>query len=891
MTESTAEIPTEVVLRRFLSDLNENQNKAVTANPHGRLQIIAGPGTGKTKVLTSRVAYLLIREKIPPEHIIVTTFTKKAANEMIERLEKMLVDTPINVNKLLIGTFHSICYRIIKRYGKKLGISDYRIADERDKNHFIKQVLEKLTPEDLKYIEGLNSYHVSVLQQGGGKSSKQNFFSSQTIGKQISSLKSKGYFPQTYAKFGNRNKCLEFFYDRYQSKLAENQALDFDDCLLYCYKLISEYPVLNYIRHVLVDEFQDTNELQLHLMFQFANGHPTNPEFQHNLTIVGDPDQSIYGFRDAQSINFQKMIDYYEKKSQKCTIVSLNENYRSTRDILEFSERVMRQQVDRVAKSLNSQLTNSFKPVYGAAKGSDQEARWIVYQIKHLLELPNCPVEYKDISILVRAAYQTRAIEEELVKFRLPYHMIRGKAFWEREEVIGIMDYLRIVGDEYDRVSVLRTLNYPKRGLGPKSMTQIEEFLNQFTGSTHEALAELARGKAKNVKVGPKLRKSLEDYVKLINDAKSICSEIDNMEDQDNRIQLAIQLFDLIYEKSTLKNALASEESKHENVMEVKKLFEGFVPTQEALPVYIGGNEDDVSSENRNYILQFIESVGLFETNAEDPEDGEGKGKISLSTIHGSKGLEWPVVFVPGLSERLLPSGFAMSNEDLIDEERRCFYVATTRARSLLYISSYTDPANSKKWGEPISYVSRFIEGLINDKRFDKSQDAFSSWPKLTKLYKILGKQPPANTTDFPLDQFNQLYKSNVRTFMRGKEVINLKEYLQPPAPPGEKKKANNAKRSGQFNYEDDGVPTIPPSGSGFVTGAEIRDAIKRRAKEDLETHHQGKKPNKAPIYIPNRNVKAGVVKGKKAPAYVPGGKSVKVGGTRQDDPIDRSDD
>ncbi|KAG7663080.1 srs2 [[Candida] subhashii] len=889
MSPSANKVPTEVILRRFLSGLNENQLKAVTAPPHGRLQIIAGPGTGKTKVLTSRVAYLLIRENIPPEQIIVTTFTKKAANEMTERLEKMLVDTPINLNKLLIGTFHSICYRIIKRYGKKLGISSYRIADERDKDHFLKEVFKGLTDEELAHIRTFDKWMVEVLQTKKG-GNKYNFFDSGTIGRQISKFKSSGILPNEVPKTPSRNDCLVYLYEKYQAKLAENRALDFDDCLLYCYKLISQYPVLNYIEHILVDEFQDTNPIQLQLMYYFAQGHPTIPETQNNVTIVGDPDQSIYGFREAQSINFKKMIEHYESRSQPCTIISLNENYRSTKDILDFSESVMRQQHDRTTKSLNSQLTNSFKPVYAELKGSDKEARWIVYQIKHLLELPNSPIEYKDISILVRAAWQTRVIEEEFVKARLPYHMIRGKAFWERQEVIGIMDYLRVIGDEYDRVSVLRTLNYPKRGLGPKAMAQIEGFLETYHGTTHDALRELAAGKGKDVKLGPKLKKSIGDYVELIQDAREICSTIDQLiesEKPEESLPIVRQLFDLVYENSTLKKHLETEdgkEGKHGNVLEVKRMFEEFIPIKEPLPAYIGSTESDLDTESRNYILQFIESVGLYDTSdnttTDQEESSSSRGRIALSTIHGSKGLEWPVVFVPGLSEGILPSSFARGEEEPKNEERRCFYVATTRAKSLLYISSYFENSESD-WRPSICCVSQFIETLIDG--FAKHQEAFSKWDKFEALYKILGKEGllPGNKDDFPLASFNRCYKSHEKRFIRGKDPVDFKEYLNPPEKKKQSKKNENA------DTDDEEVEII----AGFTSAAEIIQA--GNGKKRKYNNAFGKAPlpssatitgaaaiktptiNKAPPYIPNGkisvNSKSIVHNGtKRAPIYIP---------------------
>lgn len=236
-----------------------------------------------------------------------------------------------------------------------------------------------------------------------------------------------------------------------------------------CFQLIKEYPVLNYVKHVLVDEFQDTNEIQLQLMYRFAQGHVSNPEFQHNVTIVGDPDQSIYAFRHAQSANFKKMEKHYEKMNLSVSQITLNENYRSTSDILQYSESVMRQQKDRHQKNLRSQNDVSFKPVYKVLDTPAEQARWIVYEIEQLLALPNSPIKFEDIAILFRASSQTKIVEDELRLRKIPYRLIQGRSFWERKEVVSTMDYLKVCGDENDLFSVLRTINFPARLLGKNS--------------------------------------------------------------------------------------------------------------------------------------------------------------------------------------------------------------------------------------------------------------------------------------------------------------------------------------------------------------------------------------------------------------------------------------
>ena len=404
------------VLDKILESLNANQRKAVTAPCNGRLQIIAGPGTGKTKVLISRVAYLLISENIRPDNMIVTTFTKRAANEMIERLTKLVEGTDINIDKLIIGTFHSICFRIIKKYGKLIDLENYTIADERDKSYILKTMLTNLSAKD---IERLDSFGEESLQKLRSHKANEKYhgLDLSVILKKISSLKSNCISHDVYSGKLKRNPALAFFYEKYQALLTDLKKLDFDDCLLECHRLVENFPVLNYIKHVLVDEFQDTNEIQLRLMYHFAKGNTNgDPKYQNNVTIVGDPDQGIYAFRDAQSINFEKMSTYYTKLNLSLDKISLNENYRSTSSILNISESLMNQQKGRMPKMLKSQLDSSIKPVYSCLNSAKEEAKWIVYQISHLLSLPNSAVQEKDIAVLFRAAYQSRALEDELVK-------------------------------------------------------------------------------------------------------------------------------------------------------------------------------------------------------------------------------------------------------------------------------------------------------------------------------------------------------------------------------------------------------------------------------------------------------------------------------------------
>ncbi|KAI5960988.1 srs2 [Candida pseudojiufengensis] len=766
----------------FLKNLNTQQLKAVTAPANGILQIIAGPGTGKTKVLTSRVAFLLISEKIKPEHIIVTTFTKKAANEMIERLEKILENTNIDITRLLIGTFHSICFKIIKKYGFKMGLSDFTIADERDKDHYIKEVLTKeLTKAVLNYIN--NTPKELDLIRSKSSNEKYHDIDLNKLKRQISRLKSSGYLPDEYKILPNSNRILYFIYEAYQRKLQEvEKKLDFDDCLLYCHKLITKYPLLHFIKHVLVDEFQDTNKIQLHLMYAFAKGHIADTKFQNNVTIVGDPDQSIYGFRDAQTINFKSMKEYYANKDLKCEIITLNDNYRSTNDILDFSELVMKQEPDRVTKQLTSQFTTSIKPVFKSANSPENEAKKIVYEIKYLLSLPSQPIKPNDIAILVRSGFQSSVIEKELVSQKLPYHMIRGRAFWDRKEVVAIMDYLKACGDPNDRISIMRTLNYPKRGIGAKTLEKIEDAIikskKDLKMTPRETLRALADNKHKVEKLAPKVRSSLSSYLNVIEGGEKLLPE-NNTDSRKPSEIINQELFDFVYSQSGLEKEYKSDEEQNrimiENIEEIRRQFNEFKTGDDRWYDASSDEEEEEEEEveeleNRNTIIQFIESIGLYESSDgganEYDENNESKTpKISLSTIHGSKGLEWPVVFVPGLTEGILPAKYA-SGETAVDEERRCFYVAVTRAKVLLYVTNYIE-TSFNMWRQNYDQASRFIKELSSQNYFEERQACFENSKNLEILYKLLGNDDP-QLEGFDCVNFFKGYKKNWTSFGRG---------------------------------------------------------------------------------------------------------------------------
>lgn len=802
----------------ILEGLNENQRKAVTASTSEPLQIRAGPGTGKTKVLVARVAYLLLHHGLRPQHIIVTTFTKKAAKEMIERLHSLLEGTEIPLDKLFIGTFHSISYRIIQKYGSLENLVGFTVAGEKDSAQLLEETLSNDISEDSwSAILSLSDADLAPFTTKPGEvdetDSKKPRLDKKKILRQISKLKARALFPEDYAKQKDSNFLLSLIYSRYQQRLFDHKLLDFDDCLLYCYKIISKRPVLRFVEHTLVDEFQDTNEVQLQLMFRFAKVSKEEGKTACGVTIVGDLDQSIYAFRDAQVGNFKTMLDHYSlSHSLRCHIIDLTHNYRSTTDILAFSEKVMRQQSHRTQKELVARSKHSLKPVKAVLTSLEEEARWVSYNIEQLMSLPDQPILHSDIAVLVRSAYQTRVLESEFVRRKIPYKMVKGRAFWERKEVTAVVDYLRCVANENDRLAFLRCLNFPKRGFGQVANAELERIFEE-NASCHLALSNdihfqlrsanlerlldhlpylcldvlkaIARKEIKS-SFGPKLIQSLNGFISIIEGIKDKINKDFTNEPSLQRSETLAKAFDSLLTNSGLEKEFGDDENRRLNVAEVRSQFKIYEepPADDVLPEYddemINSGEgeevidiiddsevdDDVVeilpleasilrknavdlAPGQAFVRLFLALVVLYET--DESQDKKEQPRVSISTIHGAKGLEWPVVFIPGVSEGLIPASFALDgSEDAINEERRCFYVASTRAKTLLYISAYIEAEGSGNWGrKAIEKPSRFLNGtetLLLSELFDSEEN-------VRKLYTMLEK---ALKKDFNFSTFNE---------------------------------------------------------------------------------------------------------------------------------------
>nr|CAI6768992.1 CBM_HP1_G0024580.mRNA.1.CDS.1 [Saccharomyces cerevisiae] len=793
------------LLLHLVSQLNTQQRAAALFDYTRGLQVIAGPGTGKTKVLTSRVAYLILHHHIHPRDIIVTTFTNKAANEMKERLQEMLRGAGVNISELLIGTFHSICLKILYRFGHLVDLQkDWRIIDEKEIDVILDDMIEKV-PDQIRDYASSITRKVNLCMPS--KNGDEWTIHPKLIKKQISKLKSNAILPEEYILDSNHDAALGYFYQIYQSELSKKNTLDFDDLLMYTFRLLTRVRVLSNIKHVLVDEFQDTNGIQLDLMFLFAKG---NHHLSRGMTIVGDPDQSIYAFRNALAHNFLEM-------GRKCPIeystIILVENYRSSQKILNTSEILITQQNKgrQNRAPLRAQFDLDFPPVYMNFPAYFLEAPSLVRELLYLKALPNL-FTFNDFAILVRQRRQIKRIESALIEHRIPYKIIRGHSFWDSKETRAMLNLLKLIFSPNDKHAILASLLYPARGLGPATGEKIKNALDTLATdvSCFQILKDISSKKIM-LDIPTKGRSVIADFISMIENCQLLL--------QSTLLGGLSDLFDKLYELSGLKYEYLYKDGKkkndqleksepnllnarHKNIELLKNYFLALLSKSESSDkekneAIKAATDEAEPIENKvitpkEYLRNFFNSLSLHSDAAEEEESESNKdakikreknGFVTISTIHGAKGLEWPVVFIPGCEEGIIPCVFnddkkdeseedeeedqenskkdaspkktrVLSVEDSIDEERRMFFVAQTRAKYLLYLSNTVTVEDVDR----PRIASRFLTtDLI--KAMSDSQKLFESTNSIKKLYRILNKKPPAEDDKlFSLDQLRKDY-------------------------------------------------------------------------------------------------------------------------------------
>ncbi len=617
----------------MLENLNEMQQKAVT-HKDGPLLILAGAGSGKTRVLTTRIAYLIKEENVNPSNILAITFTNKAAREMKERIESLVGKT-----NLWASTFHSFGVKLLRENYDKLGYkSNFVIMDSDDTLTLVKKIIKDLGYDPKRF----NPY---------------------MIRNKISSNKSEFVSPSEYKKFvhSEDDDIIYKVYKKYDEILFKNNSVDFDDLLILPIKLFKTYPdVLDYYqekyKYIMVDEYQDTNEAQYQIIKLLAAKY-------RNIACVGDNDQSIYAFRGA---NYKNILNF-EKDYKDATVIMLEQNYRSTKTILKAANSVIKNNNFRKDKKLWSDKEEGEKISFYKSFDEVDEVFYIIRKIK---ELTHKGIDLKDIAILYRTNAQSRVFEQELLKQNIPFRIIGSFYFYSRKEIKDLLAYLRLVHNSDDDISLMRCINTPKRGIGSKTISELEKSATFYNTSMFEAIKD---GKALEFKkIIEELKKDLE-----------ACS--------------LTEFIDKVLEKSGMKKALKDEKSleadiRLENLEEFKSVTKNF--------------EERVGVISLDEFLLEISLVSDVEEYKDDPN------RLTLMTVHSVKGLEFPYVFIAGMEEGIFPHRNSYSSDEL-EEERRLMYVAITRAMKKLFITS------AKKrmiYGqESPSVLSRFVKEIDSD--------------------------------------------------------------------------------------------------------------------------------------------------------------------------------
>jgi len=607
----------------YLKGLNDKQKEAVEFG-EGPLLILAGAGSGKTRVLTHRIAYLIEKRGIFPGNILAITFTNKAANEMKERISKLLSN---NVDDIWMGTFHSVCVRILRRDIDKIGCDrSFSIYDRDDQVTIMKECISELK---------LN----------------KDVYKERAVLSKISELKDRmiapdAYINENYSNFYSRN--VGELYALYEKKLKTYNALDFDDLILKTIELFNSCAeVLDYyqrkFKYVFVDEYQDTNKSQYQFIKLITGRY-------RNICVVGDPDQSIYRFRGADITN----ILNFEKDFKGATTILLEQNYRSTKNILEVANHVIRNNYERKDKNLWTDNEEGQKVVVETLLDEKEEAYYVASKI---MELIQSGFSLKDMAILYRTNAQSRAFEETFMRNNIPYRIVGGLRFYDRKEIKDIMAYLKVIQNPSDNVSLKRIINVPKRGIGNATIEKIEEYASNNDKSMYSVMMDI--DKVKTLSSGP--RKKVREFVGMINEFKAL-SEVLSVNELIEKI-----LYSVGYIKELEEEGSIESQTRLENI-------------KEFISVAV-----DFEVKNPDGTLEdFLANISLL-SDVDKTEDKENS--VTLLTVHSAKGLEFPVVFLVGMEEGLFPISRALDNETELEEERRLCYVAITRAEKLLFIT------------------------------------------------------------------------------------------------------------------------------------------------------------------------------------------------------------
>jgi DNA helicase-2/ATP-dependent DNA helicase PcrA len=660
-TDSDAAERRAARIAALLDDLNEQQREAVS-HEGGPLLVVAGAGSGKTRVLTRRIAYLLAARGVAPGEVLAITFTNKAAGEMRERVIELVGG---RARSMWVSTFHSACVRILRREAKALGFtSNFTIYDAADSQRLMTQVIRELDLDP-----------------------KRN--PARALAAKISNLKNELIdFDEFRSKAQTAEELmLADVYANYQRRLQQANALDFDDLIGTTVALLQAFPDIaehyrRRFRHVLVDEYQDTNHAQYVLVRELVGTDAIDADVPRaELCVVGDADQSIYAFRGASIRN----IVEFETDYPDARVVLLEQNYRSTQTILSAANAVIAKNPDRIPKRLWSDAGDGTKLVGYVGDNEHDEAAFVAEEVDRLSDREG--VRASDVAVFYRTNAQSRSFEDVFIRVGLPYKVVGGVRFYERREVRDALAYLRVLANPVDTVSLRRILNVPKRGIGDRAEAMVAAFADRERVTFSEALERAADAPG----IATRSLNAIQGFTALMAEARSAA-------------EAGVppsELLELIYDRTGYLKELQEspdlqEQGRAENLEELVSVAREF--------------EDRAAEGGATSLADFLEQVSLVADTDDIPED---EGVVTLMTLHSAKGLEFPVVFLTGMEDGVFPHERTLGEPGELAEERRLAYVGVTRARERLYISR---SVTRRGWGEPRYYpASRFLDDIPGD--------------------------------------------------------------------------------------------------------------------------------------------------------------------------------
>ena len=693
----------EINPQSLLEGLNPQQYKAVQYEGPALL-IGAGAGSGKTRVLTRRIAWILANRKAWPSQILAITFTNKAAAEMRERLANLIGNS---ANSMWVSTFHSACVKILRAHGDSIGLkSGFSIYDSSDCERLVKIIESELNIDIKKFTPKLLLSKISDFKNNlvTWQENLKNYAPDYKPGASVSGASS-------FNAAGNADALYAAVYAEYQNRLNVSNAVDFDDLIMLTVRLLRQNPQVSAyyrrkFRYILVDEYQDTNHAQYVLIRELAGvddagvddysadspdssvspDSPDSSQLPHSsITVVGDSDQSIYAFRGADIRNIQD----FEQDFPNATTIMLEQNYRSTQTILDAANAVISNNANRKPKKLWTSLGKG-SPIIGyVADNAQGEASWVAQEIARLRGEDG--INYSDIAIMYRANSQSRSLEDALIKSGLPYQLVGGTKFYERREVKDALAYLQSIANPDDDVNMRRILNVPKRGLGARAESQITSYAKENSISFWSALSQIDKI-AEQIGISSRTFNALKSFRDLMT------SLIDFMKANDSKPSKVVE--NVLNESGLLQDLRESKDPQDEFRVDNLSQLQSVAAEYEQ-------NTPDAN------VAGFLETTALVADSDQLPDQGEDTGKVTLMTLHTAKGLEYPVVFLTGMEQGTFPHSRCVDNQKELCEERRLAYVGITRAKKILYV---TWAAERSQWGKSAEMIqSQFLDEIPAD--------------------------------------------------------------------------------------------------------------------------------------------------------------------------------